>query len=1280
MRQDREALKTAKGPRAQGTFEWILEDKRYKDWKDSGEDNLWITAGPARGKTMLSLFILEDIEKHCSLANTTSKSSSSGKVHQDNDLYYFFCTRNEDTRRSAISALRSLIFQIVQKYPRLIKHVLDSLQPMAQASEHQISTNQQTDGSNQAEEENKKQLKNDGKSERRGSSDNQNPAPSKLPMQMGTVKIPFSRMTGDAPREGNVNARQDAQSGKGLVDSLQNTKLFQKFAGKARKEEHSDDPEKQEEEQSESRPNTQGNVPERNAPKSRQLDLLDVNGLSYILKSLIREMDAPMAYFLLDGVDECHKPDQKDLMPILLSLQDVKPGKVKLVVVSQLIGGMGITPTIKLEQNKSDIRKVVSERVKEFAGVEGFDELRSDVEQSLLDGAEGTFLWVSLVVQNIKNRTTCMEILAEIKSTPPGLNEYYSYMLQQIEKEHQDNVYRILCWVTAAVRPLSVRELSAVINIPAELKLTADRVVRDQVMLCGGLLDISAEDEVKFVHATAGKFLLSEEVGNDEALKRFHVTWEELHYSLAQFACRFALSEVHCIYANSLADDYIKESDLTLSAVKVSELSDKEEPKLLKYAIKHWMDHVRESKTWAEKNFNPNEEFFKKESKLRKHWFTAFLEDGQEDNAENFKVDSFMHMAAYFGIVSWIKPMFDGKYWVQKQGTILMELDHYQRTPLHIAVEQGHSPVVSLLLEQGVDIEFREASLFATPLLLAARNGHKDICEILLNKKARINARNRFYATPLTEAARAGHTKVVELLVRHGADVNGSIDKGQRSLYRQAQNVPGFALRKFGKISGPAYIERSTPMIEAARRNHADIIRFLRKHKADIEAKNDIGYTAMHTAAYYGHIKTMDTLLELGANIERRVDYGFTALYAAAFRDQADAVKWLLEHHANIEAATPSGITPLMIAARNNAVKTMRVLIDAHATIEHPDEYGNTTLTIAAYWHKMDAVKLLLENHAKIEARTTSGNTALIRAIQGDMTNDAVETIQALLSNGANIHDQNHEGETPLIRAAKVSLGNSADVMRQLLARGAALETRDNRGRTALMHEFNGGGLEETREILLDKGAALEAQDELGDTPLIIAAGYSSPAAVQLLIDRGANIEARNRFGFTPLMKAARCGYMDTVELLLERGAQLAAKDHEGKGVMDHAALRERGDMISLLKAKGADRKKLTLVNRGAALLSDVMMHWTEEAVQEWERKWESAELKKLEDGAGVEKGPETQEFSGEKDDDDADTESETTKVDSIVDNSVPVDAGDSEGSDTLSIKATNEEKNEAEP
>ena len=528
--------------------------------------------------------------------------------------------------------------------------------------------------------------------------------------------------------------------------------------------------EKRQEGQPESETISLADPPERDSPKSRQLELLDVSELSFIARKLVRELPVETAYFLLDGVDECNRDEQRSLTSAMLKLWDVEPGKFKRRQPADRWNGHDSDDQARgPEQTAGDIEKFISTSVKQLENIDGFKAIQQEVEQILLKGSEGTFLWVNLIMQEIEKKKTFTEILAAIKDIPQGLNNKYNHMLQQFDPVRKQQVYQIMRWVTAAIRPLTIHELSAVVDAPSSAVIPPEQNLRDLITSAEGLLKVQG-DEVTLIHASARDFLLS--ANNEGAPESYPIGLEELHYEVAQVC-----------YSEIL------HSGLSQPEMRVSELSDREETRLLKYAIIYWMEHVKAS-DWAAKNFDPNAEFFRKDSKLRKNWWTAYLEDSQNDDPKNFNVTSLLHLAAYFGMAVWMKQAFEGKAWIAKKGIILMELDYYHRTALHIAVEQGHRSVVSLLLDQGVEIEYREASLFATPLHLAARNGHQGICKILLDHKARINARNRFYSTPLTEAARGGHLEVVKLLVEQGADINGSIEKKQKSLFRQIEICP----------------------------------------------------------------------------------------------------------------------------------------------------------------------------------------------------------------------------------------------------------------------------------------------------------------------------------------------------------------------------------------------------------------------------------------------------------------------------------------------------------
>jgi ankyrin repeat protein len=68
--------------------------------------------------------------------------------------------------------------------------------------------------------------------------------------------------------------------------------------------------------------------------------------------------------------------------------------------------------------------------------------------------------------------------------------------------------------------------------------------------------------------------------------------------------------------------------------------------------------------------------------------------------------------------------------------------------------------------------------------------------------------------------------------------------------------------------------------------------------------------------------------------------------------------------------------------------------------------------------------------------------------------------------------------------------------------------------------------------MLLDESAYIDAESPNGTTPLMMAARYGSPEAVQLLINEGADIHLKNQLGLTALNFAKDGGRPDTIKLV----------------------------------------------------------------------------------------------------------------------------------------------------
>jgi ankyrin repeat protein len=115
-----------------------------------------------------------------------------------------------------------------------------------------------------------------------------------------------------------------------------------------------------------------------------------------------------------------------------------------------------------------------------------------------------------------------------------------------------------------------------------------------------------------------------------------------------------------------------------------------------------------------------------------------------------------------------------------------------------------------------------------------------------------------------------------------------------------------------------------------------------------------------------------------------------------------------------------------------------------------------------------------------------------------------------------NVNQKDRHGHTPLMDAAKAG---DMEALADLLARGADITARSEKGKSALHYAAANGKLEAAK-LLVEKGAELDPRDRDGHTPLMLAAIYGCNQTVQLLVLAGADVNARTPAGTTAKMYA----------------------------------------------------------------------------------------------------------------------------------------------------------------
>lgn len=174
------------------------------------------------------------------------------------------------------------------------------------------------------------------------------------------------------------------------------------------------------------------------------------------------------------------------------------------------------------------------------------------------------------------------------------------------------------------------------------------------------------------------------------------------------------------------------------------------------------------------------------------------------------------------------------------------------------------------------------------------------------------------------------------------------------------------------------------------------------------------------------------------------------------------------------------------------------------------------------------------------------------RFLMAARTADA-DALQRELANGAAVDSRNRLGETALVILLKK---DRIDLAALMLDAGADVNLAAINGITPLMAAAYGGHNEMVKR-LLKQGANPSALDRLQKNAMTYAAGEGRTEVVVTLLSTGVNPNAVYANDLTALMWAAGFGKTDTVRALLAAGANPSLKDNRGKTAADIA--REQG-------------------------------------------------------------------------------------------------------------------------
>ncbi|OQR99647.1 hypothetical protein ACHHYP_05402 [Achlya hypogyna] len=356
------------------------------------------------------------------------------------------------------------------------------------------------------------------------------------------------------------------------------------------------------------------------------------------------------------------------------------------------------------------------------------------------------------------------------------------------------------------------------------------------------------------------------------------------------------------------------------------------------------------------------------------------------------------------------------------------------------------------------------------------------------------------------------------------------------------------------KPSAPATLEKQ--MYDAVKAGNVDAVRALLEKGVDINAADEVGYTALHWAAWTGPIQIVTLLLGAQADVDSTNDYDNTPLHWAAWAGKEDAVLVLLQAGADIHQQNDEGDTALHFAAREGHEDTLKLLLHADADMHITNFYGQTARSHAEGRGHDKIIEIL--DAFEYETSEENGDIKMgADAPTATMKSDA--TISHIPSD---LDAISYQVRLALYHSAKLGDEN---VVCALVAQGAETNGRFDAGYTAL-HWAAWEGHDRIVEMLLGAGAVVDIANDNRNTPLHWAAWAGRKSTVELLLRAGANVNLQSH----ALYLASKAGDIAAVKSLLDQGANPNEHFEQGYAALHWAAWEGNPTVMEMLVAAGA--------------------------------------------------------------------------------------------------------------
>jgi hypothetical protein len=349
---------------------------------------------------------------------------------------------------------------------------------------------------------------------------------------------------------------------------------------------------------------------------------------------------------------------------------------------------------------------------------------------------------------------------------PITLDDTYERILLSIPKEKFQHARRLFQCIVAAIRPLRVEELAEIFAIkfnPNEgtnlvegwRPENAEEAVLSACSSLIAVIDDQGSKIVQFSHFSVKEYITSDRLQTSDIghVCDYYIPLEPAHALLAR-ACIAVLLQL----------------DEKVDRKRVATFP------LAGYASEHWLDHAKFENVKSHIRDALEHLFNQKRPHLRACiWMHNLDLDYSYDSGYSAaeQPPPLKATPVYYAVFCGFSEL--AKWLITTHAEDVNAKCCYDRTPLHVASQEGHVDAVRVLLDYGVHVNSQNDVKW-TPLHYASQGGNLNVVQLLLEHDATLNALSISDTTPVHLASQAGRLEVVRLLCDRGADVHIRVD------------------------------------------------------------------------------------------------------------------------------------------------------------------------------------------------------------------------------------------------------------------------------------------------------------------------------------------------------------------------------------------------------------------------------------------------------------------------------------------------------------------------